>query len=175
MVDNYKIPTNKDEYEKLRGLIFLFNIGMKTITVVHELIIHLNYGYLNYLSEGKILNDSPRKGNSIETDDGGLYFEHLLFGKDYGDITLNDILLILNGMNFSSLYSFKEKLGKEYNPKNFSVKSEFLEFILKEYDIGLKDLEANKKATSTMKSPRSDMYIRRVVALPYSCPTPYAY
>ncbi len=105
----------------IKGIIILFHIGMKIITTLHELIIHLWFGYLNYLSNGKISYESPKKGKRIHKEDDGLFFEQLLFGNQYVNITLNDILITLNGDCFNSLNGFKENLGKEFDSINFKI------------------------------------------------------
>lgn len=146
---------------------------MKTITTLHELIIHLCFGYLNYLTEGKISYESPKKGYDISTKDGGLFFEQLLFGVQYGDITLNDVLVILNGDCFNSLDELQKNLRKEFFPDKFKVKSKLLKLILKEYSIDLKNLKNTNEIYSTMKSSNNGMCIRRNIKniiLPYKSP-----
>jgi hypothetical protein len=176
-IHRYNIPKNKKEYKILKGIIILFNVGMKMITTVHELIIHLCFGYLNYISEGKISYKSPKKIGKIKREDGGLVFEEILFGRQYGDITLNDILVILNGEHLNSLKNFKKHLGQEFNSKKFIVKSNLLKSIFKKYKITVDDLKNNNKVYSTMKSSESGMFIRREVMnilLPYKAPIPYS-
>ena len=170
---NYNAPNSLEEYKNLKGIIILFNVGMKTITTLHELIIHLCFGYLNYLTEGKISYESPKKGYDISTKDGGLFFEQLLFGVQYGDIKLNDVLVILNGDCFNSLDELQKNLRKEFFPDKFKVKSKLLKLILKEYSIDLKNLKNTNEIYSTMKSSNNGMCIRRNIKniiLPYKSP-----
>ena len=177
-VYGYNNPETKKEYKTLKGIIILFNTGMKMITTLHELIIHLIFGYLNYLTEGKISSESPKKLSKIQTDDGGLFFEQILFGCQYGNITLNDVLVILNGDCLDSLKTFKGSLRKEFKPENFKIKSKLLNLIFKEYNITLNDLKNNKEVYSTMKSSGSGMYITRDIhniLLPYKQPIAYSY
>ena len=172
----YETPTNIDDYNILKGVIILFNIAMKLITTLHEMIIHLFFGYLNYISEGEISHESPRKNNKISTKDGGLFFEQILFGKIFGNITLNEVLVILNGDCFNSLNELHENIRKEFNPKNFEVKSNFLKLILKEYSININDLTNNSEVYSTMKSSENGIFISRdpmKIILPYKAPVPY--
>ena len=61
------------------------------ITILHELIIHLLYGYIHILSDRKISYTSPKKGNNFNTNEGGLYFEQIFFGSILSDIGFNDI------------------------------------------------------------------------------------
>ena len=161
MIKGYTCSESLEEYNNLKGIIILFNIGMKTITTLHELIIHLIFGYLNYLTEGKITPESPKKGKKFSCEDGGLYFEQLLFGVQYGNITLNDILVILNGECFNSLDEFQKKLRKKLKPDKFTVKSNFLKLILKEYSIRLTDIKNINNIYSTMKSSEGGLYITR--------------
>ena len=161
MIKGYTCSESLEEYNNLKGIIILFNIGMKTITTLHELIIHLIFGYLNYLTEGKITPESPKKGKKFSCEDGGLYFEQLLFGVQYGNITLNDVLVILNGECFNSLDEFQKKLRKKLKPDKFTVKSNFLKLILKEYSIRLTDIKNINNIYSTMKSSEGGLYITR--------------
>ena len=174
----YNVPKNIKEYKKLKGIIFLFNAGMKMIAILHELISHLSFGYLNYVTGRKIKIESSEKGNKIENDNEGLYFVQLLFGYQFGNITLNDILVLLNGECLDSLKTFKDNLRKEFNSEKFKAKSKLLKMIFKEYDISIKDLENNKKIYSIIKSLENGMYIGRNVMnilLPGKAPIAYCY
>ena len=178
MIYRYNTSESLKEYKNLKGIIILFNIGMKMVTTLHELIIHLSFGYLNYISEGKISYESPKKGNKNLNEDGGLYFEQLLFGNQYGNIHLNDILVILNGEYFNSLTTFQENLSKELDLDNFKVKSKLLSLILTEYDITLNTLKNNNKTYSKMKTSESGMCIKRDIdniILSYKAPIPKNY
>ena len=173
LIYRYDVPKTLEEYENLKGVVFLFNVGMKTITTLHELIIHLCFGYLNYLTEGKISHESPKKGNKISTRDSGLFFEQLLFGVQYGPITLNDILVILNGDCFDSLENLQKNLGKDFSPNKFKAKSKLLKLIIEEYSIDLKKLKNANEIYSTMKSSNTGMFIKRNkmnIILPYKSP-----
>ena len=162
----------------MKGIVILFNTGMKLITTLHELIIHLIFGYLNYISEGKISYESPKKIGKNESKDGGLLFEQILFGRLYGEISLNDILVILNDEYLNSLKTFKEHLNKEFNSKNFKVKSNLLKLIFKEYKLDINDLRNNDQVYSTMRSSENGIFIKRDIKniiLPYKAPIPYSY
>ena len=148
------------------------------ITTLHEFINNFIFGYLNYISEGKISSESPKKGTNIQKEDGGLSFEQILFGYQYGNITLNDVLVILNGDYLDSLKTFKDSHEKEFKLEKFKIKSKLLKLIFEEYNITLNDLKNNKKVYSTMKSSESGMYITRDVnniILPYKQPIAYSY
>ena len=174
----YQKPKSEKEYKTLKGIIILFNVGMKMIATLHELIIHLCFAYLNYISEGKISHESPKKVGKTESLDGGLLFEQLLFGCQYGNITLNDILVILNGEYLDSLENFQGHLRKEFDSKKFAVKTKLLKLIFEEYNLTLNDLKNNKNVYSTMKSSENEMFIKRDVMnilLPYKAPIAYSY
>ena len=174
----YKIPKTEKEYKILKGIIILFNIVMKTITILHEIINHFIFGYLNYLTDGKISSKSPKKGSKIQKEDDQLFFEHKLFWYQYGNITLNDVLVILNGDCLDSLKTFQDNLRKEFKPEKFKIKSELLKLIIEEYNITLNDLQNNKNVYSTMKSSESGMYINRDInniILPFKYPIAYSY
>jgi hypothetical protein len=173
MVYKINIPDTSEEYDTLKAIIVIFNIAMKMITTLHEFIVHFLFGYLNYLSEGIISYESPKKDKKIELNDGGLYFENILFGKIYGNLILNDVLTILNIDSFISKDEFQKNLRKKLDLDKFQVKSDFLRFILNEYNINLKTLKVNPKMYSYMKSDNTGMYIKRDInniLLPFKMP-----
>ena len=175
MIYNYETPQSKKDYEQLKGIVILFNLAMKLITLVHEIIIHLLFSYLNYISEGKIESNSPKKVNKIENNDGGFVFEQILFGYVYENITLNKVLVILNGDCVNSLANFQANLNKNFDSSNFALKSDLLKLIFKEYNIDLNNLNINEEVYSTMKSSKNSIYIKRNpmnVLLPFKMPTP---
>lgn len=143
---------------------------MKLITTIH-----LFFGYLNYISEGKISHEISRKNNKVNIEDGGLFFEQILFWKIFGNITLNEVLVILNGDCFNSLNELQENIGKEFNPKYFKDKSNFLKLILNEYSININNLTNNSEVYSTMRSSENGIFISRdpmKIILPYKAPVP---
>ena len=175
VVYGYDIPETLEDYELLKGLVILFNVAMKLITSLHEIIIHFMFGYLTYVSEGEILSHSPKKLDKMKNDDGGLLFEQILFGSVYGDITLNEVLVILNGDCDNTLIKFKENLKNKIDYTNFMPKSKLLKLIFKEYAITFKNLNENKNIYSTMKSPYNSIHIKRNpnnILLPFKMPTP---
>ena len=168
----YNIPKTIDEYKILKGIIILLNTVMKMITLLHELIHNFSFGYLNYICE------SNKKGSEIQTKNEGLFFEEILFGYQYDIITLNKVLVILNGDCLDSLTTFKDNLIKKFKPENFKIKSKLLKLIFKEYNITLNDLENNNEVYLRMKSSESGMYITRDIMnilLPYKHPTALSY
>jgi hypothetical protein len=109
---------------------------------LHEVIIHLAYGYLFYISEGKISPESPKlKAKSEEfnyknnpCDDGGSYFEYLLFGEKIHIVNFNFVIRLLNG-HFTNLDSFKKELKMKIDLKDNKNLGEFLQKVLKQYPI----------------------------------------
>ena len=160
IINGYNKIIKKDDYEELRNMIMIFNIAMKFIVTIREFIIHLLFGYLNYITEGKISFNSPKKINKKKGKDGGLLFENILFGKIYGNITFNDVLVILNGKNFDSLENFQDSLGENFNSNNFEIKSEFLKSIFEEYPLTLSNFDETE-IYSCMKSSENGIYIKR--------------
>ena len=174
-ISQFENPTNIEDYNILKGIFNLFNIGMKLITTLHEMIIHFFFGYLNYITYGDISHESPRKNSKFATKDGGLYFEQILFGKKFGSINLNEVLVILNGDCSKSLEEFQNNLKKDFDPKLFEVKSNFLKLILSEYSLDLNKLENNINVHSLMKSSENGIFIFRDemnIILPYKAPVP---
>ena len=161
MIYNYKPIKTIEDYKELKNIIILFNIGMKLITLLHEFIIHFCFGYLNYLSDGKILSTSPKKDNKNVTNDGGLFFEQILFGKQYGNITAKEILVLLNGGDsFNSINNLQTNLAKDINFEEFQAKSQLLTLFLEKHTINFKKLKRTN-INSYMKSFGNEMYIER--------------
>ena len=130
------------------------------ITILHEFIIHLLYGYMHILSNRKISSTSPKKGNNFNTNNEVHYFDQIFFGRILSDIGFNDILVILNGENLNSLNEFQNNLGLEFEPHLFKVKSDFLISFLKEYPIELNNY-SETTIHSTMKSINNGVFIKR--------------
>lgn len=178
IIYNFDAPETFEEYKELRNIIILFNIGMKLITLIHEFIIHLCYGYLNYLSDGKILSTSPKREKKNIAKDGGLFFEQKLFGKQYGNITIKEILVLLNGGDsFNSIENLQINLANDINLEEFKANSDFLKLILENYNITFKRL-IDSNIYSFMKSEGNEIYIKRDlmnIILPHKTELPYNY
>ena len=50
----------KEKYINRKNVFFMFNVCEKFIVTLHEIIIHLSFGYLSYLTDGKIESKSPK-------------------------------------------------------------------------------------------------------------------
>ena len=83
---------NKIEYQNLKNIIFILNVGMKFIILLHEFKIHLLYGYIYYISEKRIYYESP-KGNKINGY-GGFYYEKKFFWAEMNFITVQEVILL---------------------------------------------------------------------------------
>lgn len=107
MIIDYGTINSKEEYENLKNVIFIFNVAIKLLICLHEIIILLAYGYLFHIIDRKIISESSKSQNSNSytnspKDDGGSYFEELLFGQRIIKITFNNAMRLLNG-NFIDL------------------------------------------------------------------------
>ena len=85
IITGYEKIDNEEKYNNLKNIAFIFNLSMKLLICLHEIIIHLGYGYLNIISGRKIFPESPKSDNNYSymnspKNDGGSYFEELLFG-----------------------------------------------------------------------------------------------
>ena len=143
IIKNFGIIKTKEQYENIKNVFFLFDVCYKFITSLHEILIHLCYGYINYITEGKIGSKSPKSSKnknklSNETqiyEDGGKYFEELLFGTKLETINLQLIYTLLNGEYLNkTLEEFKNNLKLEFDPLQIKMQGLFGK-ILRKYKI----------------------------------------
>ena len=139
IITGYEKIETEEEYNNIKNLAFIFNISMKLLICLHEIIIHLGYGYLFIISDGKIFPESPKSDKNysylnIPKDDGGSYFEELLFGERISKITFNFAIRLLNG-NFTSLENFRKELKEPIDLNDKSKQGDFLQKILSVYKI----------------------------------------
>lgn len=126
IISDYGIISNIEEYNNIKNVFFIFDVTYKFIISLHEILIHLSYAYLNYITEGKIEDKSPKNSKKSkstkkndEFNDGGSYFETLLFGTKVHSINFQLIYCLLNGEFLNgSLKHFRENLEVEFNPLN---------------------------------------------------------
>ena len=58
---NFNDPIDTmEKYINIKNVFFMFNVCEKFIVTLHEIIIHLSFGYLSYLTDGKIESKSPK-------------------------------------------------------------------------------------------------------------------
>ena len=156
LLQDYKIK-NQQEYQNIKNAIFLFNVGMKFIILLHEFLIHVLYGYLYHISEHKISSESPKKANRYDQC-GGLLFEQLFFGRKMDNITIQEIITILNGDCLDSFEKFTEEFQKNF--EGFEPKSELLKKILKKYPVDF-SLNFSEPITGNMKSSFKGIFMKR--------------
>ena len=70
----------KESYEGLYHLSILLSICVKFITAIHEVLIHLTSGYINYLIEKRMDYGSPKR--NLNPDDRGYTFGEKLSGNN---------------------------------------------------------------------------------------------
>lgn len=80
IIDDFGIIDSKEKYENIKNFFFLFDVCAKFIITLHEVLIHLCYGYLWYLTEGEIESISPKqskktKNDSVQEEVEGYFFE----------------------------------------------------------------------------------------------------
>lgn len=93
LVKNTREIISIKQYVNLRNVIYSFNIEVKMILLLHEILIHLSYRYLNILTGGEINNISLKvsknsknndNNNEIQIDtnsskyDGGSFFRNFV-------------------------------------------------------------------------------------------------
>ena len=61
--------TTTEQYEILRNVIYSFNIGAKMIFLLHEILIHLSYAYLDKLTGGEIKKFSKKTSKNSKNND----------------------------------------------------------------------------------------------------------
>lgn len=137
IISSYGKIKSKEEYNNLKNVLVIINIAIKLLVCLHEILIHLAYGYLFHISDGEILPESP-KSNKIyyysnsPADDGGSYFEELLFGQKWYKISFNQAIRLLNG-NLSNLEEFRKELNEPIDLKDGEKQGVFLKKILNKY------------------------------------------
>jgi len=139
IISGYGKINTLNEYNNLKNLAFIFNISMKLLICLHEILIHLAYGYLFHVSDGKISPKSPKSQkeymySNSPKDDGGSYFEELLFGERINKVSFNFIIRLLNG-NFTNLSNFREELKKPIDLNDKTKQGKFLQKVLAKYKI----------------------------------------
>ena len=134
---------------------------------MHEVIINLAYGYLFYISEGKIGPKSPKLQAKTKAfnyvnnpcDDDDSYFDYLLFGERINKINFNFVIRLLNG-NFSNLEKFKKELKEPIDISKKEKLGKFLQKILENHKINT-NLNYNSIEASIRSKNNELNYIRR--------------
>ena len=131
----------KEMYTQLYYISLLLSIGVKFITVIHEILIHLTTGYINYYTEKRVSSNSPK--TSLNLNDGGYAFEEKLSGVDkFCKLTLQSVIALFDGVTCKKkLNEFQYELNKLtnideiINKKSNGLLKGFLEDFFKVYNI----------------------------------------
>lgn len=174
ILKNYNKITKKEEYNNLIKLHYILNIGSKFIIVVHE-IIHLNFAFIAYLTEGKVSRNSPRLQNSQKNsikdkngpeNDGASFFEKLLFGNKIKELNLQNVITILDENNLNKkITEFRNIFNSNFNVKQFKENKKqykfgkFLTKILEKYDLDLNDINIEKASIAMRTKENNGAYI----------------
>ena len=136
------IPCETQEiYTQLYYISLLLSICVKFITVIHEILINLTTGYINYYTEKRVSSNSPK--TSLNLSDGGNAFEEKLTGVDkFHTLTLQSVIALLDGVTCQKkLKEFQQELKKPtnieeiINKKSNGLFKGFLEDFFKIYNI----------------------------------------
>lgn len=69
LVENHGPIKNLEQYYNLANINFYFNLTGKFILLLHEILIHLAYGYLEIMTGREILNSSPKSSKKSKIDE----------------------------------------------------------------------------------------------------------
>ena len=168
IIEEYGDIDTLEQYNNIIIVFYYFEICYKFIVCLHEIIIHLSYGYLNYITEGKIYSKSPKDSkkckDSDEHKDGGSYFEKLLFGEKIKKIDMQLIYCLLNGQHFDdTVEKFRQNLLLEFNPSQIKMTGLFGKLMLK-YKINF-DLFNYNSTFGNMRRPSGHLFAKRGVTL----------
>jgi len=165
VIEDFGIINTKEQYLNLQNVIYLFNIFYKFICSLHEILIHLCYGYLCYLTGGKIKNKSPK--SSKKKSEENIYFEELLLG-DNKEINLQIISCVLNGEYLNkNLETFKNDLKLEFDPSKIKMGGLFGK-ILKKYKIDFSLFQYSKTIGHMRK--KSSNFLKKMRCIVQSNP-----
>jgi hypothetical protein len=132
---------SKKTYKSLYYISILLSICEKFVTVIHEILLHLTSGYVNYLSEKTLSSESPKI--DLTPDEEGFAFEEKLTGiNKFTNLSFQSALALLDGITCQKkLKDFQIELNKSPNIKEISQKKSkgafkgFIADFLKLYDI----------------------------------------
>lgn len=128
------------EIEKRFNLLLLFSIGVMFISCLHEILIHFTVGYLVYYSNYDYGSESPKAQGF---NDGGYYFENLLGGNAFSNLSLQTIITLFDGESCEkSLEEFQKNLNKKIDLEKLKKKQfkGFLGDYLKVLDIDFENI-----------------------------------
>lgn len=131
----------KESYKGLYHLSILLSICVKFITAIHEVLIHLTSGYINFVTEKRVDSGSPK--TNLNPVDGGYAFEEKLSGNDkFSSLTLQSVIVLLDGITCNKeLSEFQKELNKTTDINSIIEKKKngllkgFLADFFQKYDI----------------------------------------
>ena len=167
IIENYGLINNKKQYENIKNVFFLFDVCYKFISSLHEIIIHLCYGYIYYITEGKIGCKSPKSSKNklvkdeIDLEDGGDFLEDLLFGTDMKSINLQLIYCLLNGEYLDkTLKEFQKDLKLKFKPSLYKKKGLFGK-ILSKYKIDFSLFQYSATCGNMRQKSKNFLFAKR--------------
>ena len=168
IIEEYGDINTLAQYNNIIKVFLYFDICNKFIVCLHEIIIHLSYGYLNYVTEGKINSKSPKESkktnDSDEHENGGSYFEKLLFGEKIQTINMQLIYCLLNGQHFNdTIEQFRKCLLLEFDPVNIK-KTGLFGKLMEKYEINF-NLFKYSSAYGNMRHSSRKLFARRGATL----------
>ena len=97
---------------------FVFNL--------HEILIHFTSGYLMYYTNYDYGSESPK---SQDFNDGGFYFENILGGNVFNNLSLQAIITLFDGESCQkSLDEFQQNLIKKIDIEKLKKKNNLKDF-----------------------------------------------
>ena len=141
-------------YEDFKHFCLLMAIGEKFLALLHEQLIHFIYGYLHHLTDINNISQSPKREENNEENgnnkaysskDGGHYFEKQLFGKIMNQLTITNVVALLDGNSINkSKQEFRKIFNDDFNIQKINelIKncSGFLRNFLNEYPINFDNI-----------------------------------
>ena len=161
----------KNHYKDVKNFCLLMAIGEKFLNLLHEIPIHFIYGYLHHLTDIDNIKHSPKRTNlqekkeneknedGIILKDGGHFFEKQLFGNIIRELTITNVIALLDGQ---STMKTNEEFRKIFNAdlninelsKMIKQSSGFLKVFLTYFNINFENIfnaikDLNKSFIST--------------------------
>ena len=143
--------------EKKFNLLLLFSVGVMFVSNLHEILIHFTSGYLMYYTNYDYGAESPK---SQDFNDGGFYFENILGGNVFNNLSLQAIITLFDGESCQkSLDEFQQNLIKKIDIEKLKKKQfkGFLGDYLKVLDIDFENINHLVLENLSIRG-RSDSY-----------------
>ena len=168
IIEDYGDIDTLEQYNNIIIVFYYFEICYKFILCLHEIIMHLSYGYLNYVTKGKInsksLKTSKKFKDSEKDEDGSSYFETLLFGEKITNINMQLIYCLLNGQHLDdTVEKFRQSLLLKFDPSKIEMTGLFGK-IMDKYKINF-DLFNYNSTCGNMRHNSKNLFAKRGVTL----------